>query len=354
MTHKNASPPIDALAPRAGLVVALNAQGDAPALGAGIALALNALGAAPEWTMLVPAGPRVVGNDGRVFKLSDPQTIVDAFQKGALSLPVDVNHAEFYKATQGDPSPASGWIEQLEVREGAIWGRVAWTQGGEAAINSRAYRYLSPALLTDKDGNVLGLAGAGLVNRPNFNMPALNAADDGALMKSLLKTLGLPETASESDAIAAVEALKSTQLNAVRTAPPSLELFVPRADYDLVRTQLNTANTALAAHVDGARKAKVDAFIEGAVKEGKIAPASRDHYLALCATNDGFAQVRGIVEATPSFFKRSGLDDAAAAGSGEVALNARERELIAQGGVTEEQFLAAKKAREAKYAADAA
>ena len=38
-----------------------------PALGVGQLVALNAQGQPPEWVMLVPKGPRIVGNDGRVF-----------------------------------------------------------------------------------------------------------------------------------------------------------------------------------------------------------------------------------------------------------------------------------------------
>jgi len=336
----------------------IDGSGRCLALGAGIAFALNAQGTAPDWVMLIPRGPRIVGNDGRVFSLKEPSDVVVAFKKTGLSLPIDINHAEFLKAPAGDESPAAGWIEELDVRDGAIWGRVVWTPSGEAALNAKSYRYISPAILSDKAGEVISLAGAGLVNRPNFNMAALNAQET-QVMKDLLKKLGLAETASENDAIAAVDAL-TTSLNAAKSATPSLQLFVPRADYDLVSGQLAALNARVDADNKASRDKEVSLFLDGAVRGMKIAPASREQYLALCASDEGFEQVRKLVAGMPALFKEGGFDTErlrqdAQNGGGSVSLNARERELIALGGVSEADFLKAKEAREAAYrAADAA
>lgn len=163
-------------------------------LGAGQDVALNARGDAPAWVMLAPKGPRIVGNDGRVFTLDSPAAVVDAFVKSGIKLPVDINHAEFLKAPRGEASPAVGWIEQLETRDGAIWGRVEWNSSGREALKDRAYRYISPALIHNAEGKVLRLSGAGLVNRPNFNMPALNArretAEPPALFREIMERCG--------------------------------------------------------------------------------------------------------------------------------------------------------------------
>ncbi len=332
--------------------LALNSAAGEPALGAGLALALNAQGEAPDWIMLVPKGPRIKGNDGRVFSLKEPDHVVAAFNAAGLSLPIDINHAQFLKAPQGEGSPAAGWIEELDVRAGAIWGRVAWTPRGKAALNAKSYRYVSPALIADKDGAVLQLAGAGLVNRPNFNMAALNAATGDPVMKELLKKLGLAETASENDAVAALDKLQ-TALNAAQSATPSLTLYVPRADYDLLNGKFVALNSQIEADKKAARDKDVTAFLDEAVKGGKVAPASKAHYLALCATDEGFEQVKQLVAATPSFFDGSKFDDARRQQdeqNGDVQLNAEEKRLVALGGVTEKEFLEAKKARAAKAA----
>ena len=158
-------------------------------LGAGQIVALNARGAAPEWVMLTPKGPRIVGNDGRVFTLDNPGAVVDAFAKSGLKLPIDINHAQFHKASKGEASPAVGWIEQLDARDGAIWGRVEWNSRGESALKDRDYRYISPALTLDAAGRVVGIAHAGLVNEPNFTMPALNARGDATEQPTLLREI---------------------------------------------------------------------------------------------------------------------------------------------------------------------
>jgi phage I-like protein len=158
-------------------------------LGAGQVVALNARGAAPDWVMLTPKGPRIVGNDGRVFILDNPSAVVDAFAKSGLKLPIDINHAQFHKAPKGEASTAVGWIEQLEARDGAIWGRVEWNSCGAGALKDRDYRYISPALKLDAAGRVVGIAHAGLVNEPNFAMPALNARSEASEQSALLREI---------------------------------------------------------------------------------------------------------------------------------------------------------------------
>ncbi|HEY8136255.1 MAG TPA: phage protease [Methylocystis sp.] len=331
--------------------IALNdaASQDAPTLGAALAISLNAEGAPCEWIMLVPRGPQIKGNDGRVFKLRDPQKIVDAFKARGLSRPIDINHAQAHKAPKGEESPAAGWIEEMAVRDGAVWGRVDWTARGSAALAGKDYRYISPALRVTADGDVVELAHAGLVNDPNFTMPALNAAEEKNLMnKELLKRLGLAENATEAEVLAAIERLQ-TQLNAAKDATPSLSVYVPRADYDLACQQRDEARAALNARDESERKAKGEALVEQAVKDGKIAPATKDFYLKLCASEDGLKQVQDFVAKQPSHFAKAGLDDEAKAGKDGVQLNADERRYLQMAGVSEKEFLAAREAeREAK------
>jgi phage I-like protein len=323
---------------------------DDTAFGFGMAFALNAQGQAQDWIMLIPPGPRLQGFDGRAWTMTDAGKVADATMAPGAALPIDINHAQFLKAPKGDESPAVGWIEAVEARAGALWGRVAWNKAGTEALLERSYRYISPVFTHDKGGAVIALSGAGLTNKPNFTkMPALNSAEEGVTMENLLAKLGLPKTASENDAIAAVDKL-TTAANAART-PPSLEQFVPRADYDQLNGRFTALNTQIDTEKKAARTADVAAFLDGAVKAGKIAPASKDQYLALCAREDGFASVKKLVETMPSFFTQANLDEAArngGGGEGATALNAQERELLKQTDITEAEFLAAKKVEAAR------
>lgn len=311
MTRTDASP------------IALNGAANeiATAIGEGLFVSLNAEAAPSDWIMLVPAGDPVRGADGRVFKNPDPKAVVDAFSQGGVAAPIDINHAQFLKAPAGEESPAAGWIEELDLRDGAIWGRVEWTALGLNALREKTYRYISPALVAPRD-TIAAIAGAGLVNRPNLKMPALNAAEESPMTKALLAKLGLAETATENDAIAAIEALQ-TKLNAASVAP-SLNLYVPRADYDLAVKARDEAAAALNARIEGERKEKGEALVEQAVKDGKIAPATKGFYLKLCATADGLEEVESFVALQPSHFAKSGLDDRAPGEGAGVQLNAEQ------------------------------
>jgi phage I-like protein len=313
--------------------LSLNATLDLPGLGAGVALNFEG-DAPPKWVQLVPAGERVTGNDGRAFINRDPLTLVAAFAARGLDLPVDINHAEFLRAPKGEEAPAAGWIKELELREGAIWGRVEWTPSGAAALNAKSYRYISPALIHDKAGVILSIGGAGLVNRPNFAMPALNS--ERSSMKNLLAKLGLAETATENDAIAAVDALQ-TSLNAAKTGQVSLALYVPRADYDLALNRATTAEGTLETHLSAARAAKVSTLIDGALKAGKIAPATKEFYLGLCKTDDGVQQFETFLAAQPSVFTPV-VDPAQQQQGGAVALNAEQTAVAKAMGLDPQKF----------------
>lgn len=160
------------------------------------AVALNFQGSdVPEWIQLIPAGPAIVGRDGRRWTLPDPETIIAAFQANNADLPVDFEHSTQHKAPKGDFAPAVGWIKDMEVRNAALWAKVEWTQDGQAAVASKGYRYVSPVFTFEKEtGVILQMISAGLTNNPNLEMAALNAAgtdEEIEMDKAILEALGL-------------------------------------------------------------------------------------------------------------------------------------------------------------------
>ena len=98
-------------------------------------------GGAPEWVEVLPAGPDIEGRDGRKWHLEDPEGVAATSLDGMRDIPIDWEHASDIKAPRGEEAPAAGWITQLEVRNGALWGRVEWTERGAAQVASREYRY---------------------------------------------------------------------------------------------------------------------------------------------------------------------------------------------------------------------
>jgi phage I-like protein len=286
--------------------------------GEGVALALSSEGSALEWVQLLPAGPVLKGRDGRQWKVSDPARLVAQF---APPFVVDYEHAQDKLAVNGKEAPAGGWVEAMELRGGAIWGRVDWTPRAAKAIAAREYRFISPVFTYSPDGEVQALIGASLVNRPNFVMTALNA-QEFPMLKEIAAALGLAETATAPEIVTAIGALKvATALNAEQ---PDLARFVPRADYELALNRATTAEARIAADGKAAHEAKITAAIEGAVHAGKVAPASKDFYLAACSTAEGLAAFEKFVASAPSAFNEIVNPATGGAGADQVALNAEQ------------------------------
>ena len=116
----------------------------ATAVGEAIALALAATGQAPEWAQLMPAGPDLKGRDGRAWKMADVAAVVAATQ---LPFALDYEHAMDLPSIKGVETIASGWCEELDIRDGQIWGRISWTPAAakKKALPGNSEKFLAIA-----------------------------------------------------------------------------------------------------------------------------------------------------------------------------------------------------------------
>ena len=298
----------------------------------------------PDRVELLPAGRRITGRDGRAWHNLNPQAVADRTNGSGIDLVLDIEHASELKAPKGEPAPAAGWLHDLRVEgDGRITAAVnRWTPKGEQAVRDGEYRYISPAVLYDpKTMNILGIGSAGLTNKPNLPLAALNheQQEEPTMLKKILAKLGLPEDATEETALNAVGKLQvdlQTALNSAQT--PSLDKFVPKADYELA---LNRAITAEGKIAQG-EKERLDGLIETAINQalndGKIAPASKEYYTAMCRTEGGLDQFKTFVAAAPKIVADSTLDKKVP-GENATALNAQEKDICAKLGITEEEYL---------------
>lgn len=285
----------------------------------------------PEWVELIPAANAqgiVRGRDGRWWRMPDVAAVAKAFD---IPLPVDVNHASELQAPSGQESPAQGWVEALEARDGALWGRVAWTPRGRQAIGERAYRFLSPVFRFDPKTHVIQrLTSVGLVNEPNFPL-ALNRAtqpENPAVDEAIRKALGLPELATPDQAVTAINALRTAGSQA-----PALDKYVPRADYDVALNRASAAETQLREQAAAQQQAAIDAEVDAALKAGKITPATMDYHKAQCATEGGLARFREFVKVAATVAAPTQLDGAKPA-DGTKALNGATATIAAMFGNT--------------------
>lgn len=298
---------------------------------------------APEWVELIPAGPAVTGRDGRfwLFDELSQSLVIDAFTVRGIDLAVDWEHASEIKAPNGDEAPAAGWIDQLEIRAGALWGHVGWTPRASAQVAAREYRFLSPVFDYDPVSLRIGrLVSIGLVNKPNLFLTALNRETQEhpvPLPAALCAILGLPETATEDQAVTAATQLKATATAKNSEQQPSLERYVPRADYDALSARAANAEQALANHQKAQHAATVDAEIQAALTAGKITPATVDYHRATCSEQGGLDRFREFVKAAPAVGDPSGLEnrkpDTAA-----TALNAEQLAVCTQFGMDPVEF----------------
>lgn len=311
------------------------------------AICSDSSGAAPKWIELLPVGPHLKGRDGREWMLIDPQIVIAAFAERGLSLPVDYEHSTEYKGPFGDPAPAVGWIEELEVRDGAVWGRVEWTEEGRKAVEKREYRYLSPVFdYTPEGRHILRLTSVGLTNMPNLPLTALNNQQKESKMslKAICQALGLKEDASEQDVLTAI-AGKNADLESAknRQTQPDLTKFVPRAEFDRVTERATNAEQKLADRESADLDAQISTKIDAAVKDGKIAPASKDYFTAMCRTEGGLAQFDSFVANAPKVVADSGMNNNDDPKGGKGTLTDEERAACRLMGTSEEDFLKTKK-----------
>jgi phage I-like protein len=244
----------------------------------------------PKEIMLVPAG-HAKAVDGREFDNLMPDKIVKVFRKHKLDLPIDINHASEIKARRGEESPAVGWITDLTVRDGAVYGQVDWLDEGAALLKARTYRYLSPSVCYDYDHfertgklAVASLSSAALVNQPALNtLPALASQQQqpkeiDPMLDKILALFGLGKDATEEQALAvvaeakALAALAPKQADQQQQQQPSIEFAALQSQF----AKLQEVHTKLQAQM---QVDAVNSAVDAAIADGKIAPASREYHV---------------------------------------------------------------------------
>ncbi len=135
-------------------------------------------GELPEWVHLAPFGTWKGYRRGkklRSFTIDQAGAvqIVEHFERRGIDLAIDWDHQTLYAPVTGNPAPAAGWVDRLELRADGVWGHVReWTPKAAAQLRNREYRYLSPVLdfnhTDERTGKNVGtvLTSAALTNAP--------------------------------------------------------------------------------------------------------------------------------------------------------------------------------------------
>lgn len=324
---------------RLGQTVAMTKAADNVALCAAIAVQPGSDQGAPEWVHLLPAGEiRTV--DGRgPYLVKSLQSIAQSLKPGE-KLPIDENHAIDRAGSLGQPSPARGWIVELQARDDGLWGKVEWTEEGKALVEGQAYRGISPAILHDASKNVTAVLRASLVNNPNLKgLTALHSEEETAMdYKAML--LGLLGLGSDADDAAIDAALAAKKDGGEKVATQSV---IETPEYVALQSQLTETATELKTLKEGHLRDKATAFVDGAIAEGRagLNATVRDQYIALHMENPERAEA--LIGAMPKLTGET-RTAAQATGADDKGLSASDRTVMALMGLSEEEYLESLKA----------
>ncbi|MEL6587171.1 MAG: phage protease, partial [Pseudomonadota bacterium] len=284
----------------------------------------NAVSEPPAEIQLLPAGGQVQTVDGRgPYGVADLQSIIDASFADTDRLEIDVNHATFLAGPKGGDAPAVGWIVSMNVRDGALWGHVEWTDRGAQLVGDKAYRGISPVLRHEPGTKrVARVINASLTNRPNIKgLQTLHMEEPS--MDWLIEMLGLEAGATEEDMQAAIRALmdgaagdKDEMSMNAQMVEIGQALGLPKdAQATAIVAAAKKAKTSgaelitLHAQVEALQKDrardKSEAWLDGQIRDGRGVPgkeAVRDALITMHMENPEQAQamVDGFPDLSPS------------------------------------------------------
>jgi phage I-like protein len=290
------------------------------------------------WLPMVPAGS-FTGKDGRSWVNDNPDAVVANFVK---KRPFDIEHSTHIKGPAGEPAPAYGWITKVENRNGEIWGFTEWNSEGKEMIEQKQYAFYSPAFTFDETTKqVLALASSGLTNDPNLNVPALNRKEDNPmkLPQLIIAALGIDAEATAEQAVVAINSLKQDKEVALnRAITPDLNKFIPIETHQVALNRAVNAESKLAEIAEQ----EIEALVQTAIDEGKVAPANKAMYLGLCRSEGGVEQFSEFVKTAPAIATNS-QKKLPKDNQGEQKLEEHELAMCRKMGVSHQDFIAAKK-----------
>lgn len=293
-------------APAACIAIAACAFAAAP-VDAGVGRVLLQLTPAQDFT---PSDGRAMDVPAWRINAATAQRVIAAFNAAQPPV-IDYEHQTLHKEANGQPAPAAGWMHGLRWIEGrGLFAEAELTERARALVQSGEYRYFSPVFEYARgSGEVTRILMGALTNHPAIaGMEAVNlmaaasarftttpttstkeSDDMNELLKKLLAALGLPEDASEEQALSAIKALTDKPAVAAATATPDPAQYVPVA----VVQELQTNLAALSASV---HTRAVDDVITPALGDGRLLPAEEAWARDTAKTPAGLASLTSLLK----------------------------------------------------------
>jgi phage I-like protein len=266
---------------------------------AALMIVCTALDGAPAEIQVIPYGNVDTPKGPYTLDAESAQAVMKAFETSQNDMVIDYEH----QTLQGVEAPAAGWIKKLINKgEEGIWAGVEWTERAKQYIANKEYKYVSPVFLKRiSDNKVVRLINVALTNQPNIDgmVPLINKdsefsfetnakkeKEDVNMFKELLKILGLAETATEQEAIVAVNKLKEpVQVVANKGVLDLLGLKEGATEAEVTGTiqamkqshgQVAELSTQVAQLTTRLGERDATDLVAMAMKEGKITPAQKE------------------------------------------------------------------------------
>ncbi len=269
-------------------------------------------------------------------------------------LVIDYEHASLGAKWANSPreaGKAAGWF-RVECRPDGLFATdVEWTDEGAEDLRGKRFRYFSPVIDFDEETReITAVINCALTNNPaTFGLKPLAASlavDDETTptetppMKTLLASLSLAAQATEAEALSALETLKRDRevlLTATGKASVSEALGVVAA-WKQGSEQASVLGAKLAEIEAKAKAAELTALIDGAVKDGKVAPAQKA-WLSAMGEKD-IETLRGFLSAAPKILPTAAAEPST--GTSTVVLTDADKQVAALFGVKPEDVAKAK------------
>lgn len=267
---------------------------------------------------------------------------------------IDYEHASLFAKYAPDPrqaGKAAGFFKTECRADGVFATKVEWTKAGAESLANDEFRYFSPVVDYDENTReLMGIVNCALTNNPamrGLKRLVASMADDDEdevppptetpPMKTLLAALSLAPTATEAEGVAHVEALKNEKaalLTATGKASLSEALGVVAA-WKQGAEQAAVLSAKLAEIESKAKASELSSLIEGAVKEGKVAPAQK---AALTAMGEkDLEMLRAFLSAAPKVMPSVVAEPDKGAPS-TATLSAEDKQAAALFGISLEDF----------------
>lgn len=246
----------------------------------------------PKELRIFPMGMIDTAKGPFIFDAEAAMCVMAAYQDQGNELFFDYDHRSLSDDGPPDSGKAAGWFA-LELRGDGLYAvNIRWTPAASAGLSAGEWRYFSPAFLVDDNRRICALINIALTNNPaTKNMTPLVAASarraaearKDTMSKPLLVALGLAETATDADAIAAIATLgaPARDLLALTGKGSAAEALATVRAWQDSHDKLAGVQTELSAlRADNDRR-QVDDLIKAGKAAGKITAANEEKVRAL-------------------------------------------------------------------------